>query len=133
MDLVHGTGNAVWVASRFMWHLLWWSGTLREIVTWSCGPWSGGLEGFPGSSVVKNALANAADTGLIPDPGRSHVLTVEELSPCTTTTEPVLQKLGATTTEASALELVLSNKKSPHTTTREQLSLAATREKFAQQ
>ena len=64
------------------------------------GPWSGGLEGFPGSSVVKNALANAADTGLIPDPGRSHVLTVEELSPCTTTTEPVLQKLGATTTEA---------------------------------
>ena len=30
-------------------------------------------EGFPGSSVVKNPPANAGDTGLIPDPGRSHM------------------------------------------------------------
>ena len=30
--------------------------------------------GFPGGSVVKNLPANAGDTGLIPDPGRSHVL-----------------------------------------------------------
>ena len=29
--------------------------------------------GFPGSSVVKNPPANAGDTGLIPDPGRSHM------------------------------------------------------------
>ena len=27
---------------------------------------------FPGGSVLKNLPANAGDTGLIPDPGRSH-------------------------------------------------------------
>ena len=27
---------------------------------------------FPGGSVVKKPPANAGDTGLIPDPGRSH-------------------------------------------------------------
>ena len=32
------------------------------------------MEGFPGGSVVKNSPASAGDTGLIPDPGRSHVL-----------------------------------------------------------
>ena len=30
--------------------------------------------GFPGGSVVKNLLVKAGDTGLIPDPGRSHTL-----------------------------------------------------------
>ena len=30
--------------------------------------------GFPGGSVVKNPLANAGDTGSIPDLGRSHKL-----------------------------------------------------------
>ena len=30
-------------------------------------------EGFPGGSVVKNPPANAGDTVLIPDLGRSHV------------------------------------------------------------
>ena len=29
--------------------------------------------GFPGGLVVKNPLANAGDTGLIPGPGRSHM------------------------------------------------------------
>ena len=29
---------------------------------------------FPGSSVVKNPPADAGDTGLIPGPGRSHML-----------------------------------------------------------
>ena len=29
--------------------------------------------GFPGGSVVKNLPANAGDTGLIPDWGRSHL------------------------------------------------------------
>ena len=29
--------------------------------------------GFPSGSVVKNLPANAGDTGLIPDPGRSHI------------------------------------------------------------
>ena len=31
------------------------------------------LGGFPGGSVVKNPPANAEDTGLIPDEGRSHI------------------------------------------------------------
>ena len=31
-------------------------------------------KGFPGGSVVKNPPANAGDTGLIPGPGRSHML-----------------------------------------------------------
>ena len=30
--------------------------------------------GFPGGTVVKNPPANEGDTGLSPDPGRSHVL-----------------------------------------------------------
>ena len=30
--------------------------------------------GFPGGPVVKNPLANAGDTDLIPGPGRSHTL-----------------------------------------------------------
>ena len=30
-------------------------------------------KGFPGSSVVKSPPANARDTGLIPDLGRSHM------------------------------------------------------------
>ena len=133
MDLVdwcHVTGNTVWVASRFMWHLLWWAGTLREIVTWSCE--KQGLEGFPGSSVVSNSPASAADTGLIPDPGRSHVLwqnyahAPQLLGLCSRSWEP--QPL-----RPDSLELVLSNKESPCTTTREQPSLAAAREKFAQQ
>ena len=34
--------------------------------------YSGG--GFPGGSVVKNSPDNAGNMGLIPDPGRSHML-----------------------------------------------------------
>ena len=30
-------------------------------------------KGFPGGSVVKNLPATAGDTGLIPDPGKSHM------------------------------------------------------------
>ena len=32
------------------------------------------LRDFPGGPVVENLLANAGDTGLIPGPGRSHML-----------------------------------------------------------
>ena len=32
------------------------------------------LGDFPDGTVVKNLSANAGDTGLIPDPGRSHML-----------------------------------------------------------
>ena len=30
------------------------------------------MKGFPGGSVIKKLPVNAGDTGLIPDPGRSH-------------------------------------------------------------
>ena len=41
---------------------------------------------FPGSPVGKNLLANAGDTGLIPGPGRSHMLK-NNLTPWATATE----------------------------------------------
>ena len=44
---------------------------------------------FPGDSVVKNLSANAGDMDMICDPGRSH-MHMEQLSPYTTTIEPVL-------------------------------------------
>ena len=43
-------------------------------------------EDFPSSSMVKNLLGNAGDTGSIPGWGRFHM----QLSPCPTTTEPSL-------------------------------------------
>ena len=51
---------------------------------------------FAGDSVVKNPPANEGDRGLIPDLGRFHM----QLSPSITTIQPVLQSLGAATTEA---------------------------------
>ena len=45
------------------------------------------FEGFPGDPVVKNPLANAGDTGLIPGPGRFPHVT-GQLSLCSTATEP---------------------------------------------
>ena len=65
-------------------------------------------QGFPGGVVVKNPPANAGDTGLSPGPGgyhmprsnyarvpqlmslRSRAHEPQLLSPCATTTEPVL-------------------------------------------
>ena len=48
-------------------------------------------EGFPGGTVVKNPPASAGDTGSSPSLGRfPHA--AEQLSPCTTTTDPVLQR-----------------------------------------
>ena len=41
--------------------------------------------GFPGGSVVKNLLATAGDTGLSPDPGRSHMLQLRSKIPHATT------------------------------------------------
>ena len=46
-------------------------------------------EGFPGGAVVESLPANAGDTGSSPGLGRSH-MPLEQLSPCATTTEPVL-------------------------------------------
>ena len=43
---------------------------------------------LPGGSGVRNLAANAGDMGSIPNPGRSHA--AEQLSSCTTTTEPGL-------------------------------------------
>ena len=56
------------------------------------------MQGFPGSSGVKNQHANAGDTGLTPDPGRSRVpqsnspLAPELLSQCSRAWEPQLLK-----------------------------------------
>ena len=55
------------------------------------------LLGCLGSSVIKNPPANAGDAGKVPDPERIPYAP-EKLSLSTTTTEPVLQSPGATTT-----------------------------------
>ena len=48
------------------------------------------LVGFPGVSVIKKTSANAEDTCSIPGQGRfPHAM--EQLCPCATTIEPVLQ------------------------------------------
>ena len=73
--------------------------------------------GFPGGSVLKNLPANAGDMGLISGLGRSH-MPQSKLSPCITTTAPVLESPGAAITEPThrnywspgALEPVLHNK-----------------------
>ena len=43
---------------------------------------------FPGDPAVKDLPASAGDTGLIPAPGKISQA-AGQLSPCTTTTEPV--------------------------------------------
>ena len=70
---------------------------------------------------MKNLPAKAGDTGLIPDLGRSHM--EELLRPSATTIEPVLQSLGAPTTEPYVQQLlkpthpepVLCSKRNHHT------------------
>ena len=47
------------------------------------------FQGFPGGTVVKNLPANAGDMGSIPW-SRKIPHAMEQLSPCTTTTEPAL-------------------------------------------
>ena len=49
---------------------------------------------FPGGAVDKNPSANARDTGSIPVQKTVHV--AEQLSSCTTTTEPVLRNREVT-------------------------------------
>ena len=67
-----------------------------------------GSLGFPGGSVVKNPSAKAGDLGLIPDPGRSHILqstsacTSQLLNLCSRAGEPQLLSPCATTTEVQA-------------------------------
>ena len=62
--------------------------------------------GFPGGAVVKNPPANAGGTGLIPGPGRFHMLQSNKahvpqlLSLCSRAHEPQLLSPHATTTEA---------------------------------
>ena len=52
----------------------------RLLKTWSLG--------FPGGPVVKNLPFKARGTSSVPGLGRSHT-DAGQLSPCTTTTEPV--------------------------------------------
>ena len=61
------------------------------------------LWGFPRGSVVKNQPANEGDSGSISGPGRSQHAE-EQLSPCTTSTEPMLSSPGATTTKLQLLK-----------------------------
>ena len=46
-----------------------WQAETPDFMTAEC--WA---TGFPGGLVVKNLPANAGDTGLMPDPGRFHML-----------------------------------------------------------
>ena len=88
--------------------------------------------GFPGGSVVKNPPANAGDMGWIPG-SREIPQATEQLSPCTTTTEPVLQSPCITVTEACEPRAQATREatimRTPDTATGEQPPFAATREK----
>ena len=42
--------------------------------TYLCVTYAASVSDFPGSPLVKNSPVNAEDTGLIPAPGRSHML-----------------------------------------------------------
>ena len=65
--------------------------------------------------MVKNLPAKAGDTNPSPDPGRSCM----QLSPCTTTTEPVLQSPGTAATESTCHSYGACVPQSPCSTTRE--------------
>ena len=70
---------------------------------------------FPGASVVKHPPADAGDTGLIPDPGRSHMLRATKL--CSRAQDPQLlnavpESLCSATRQPTAM-------RGPRTTTRE--------------
>ena len=88
--------------------------------------------GFPVGSVVKNLPANAGDSF---NPwSRKIPHAIEQISPCTTTTEPMCR----TYRSRCALETMLHNKRSHHNEkpthcNEEQPLLAATRKKPAQQ
>ena len=74
--------------------------------------------------MVKNPLANAGDTGLIPGPGRS-AHEPQLLSPGTSTTEAYGHQEPATREDTAM--------RSPQTATKEQPHLIITREKPVQQ
>ena len=83
-------------------------------------------KGFLGGSVVRNPPANARDTGLIPDPARSHML------PSNRACAPQLLSLCAIATEACASESPRSTReaatmRSLRTVTRQQPLFATTR------
>ena len=94
---------------------------------------------FPGGAVVKNPPANAGDTGLSPDPGRSHMPQSNQarapqlLSLRSRAREPQLLSLHATTTEAHVPTARAPQQEKPHNEkpthhNEEQPPLAATRE-----
>ena len=77
---------------------------LRAELSWLWVPGKKHLSwGFPGGSVAKNLPASVGDTGLIPDPGRSHMPWSNQACAPATTTEPVLWSLGATTSDPRAV------------------------------
>ena len=96
------------------------------------------LQGFPAGSAVKNSPFNAGDTGLIPDPGRPHMLQSNKacvpqlLRLFCGAQEP--QPLSPGATVAEACTPMFCNKKShvngkPMRLTRESVLLSANREK----
>ena len=58
------------------------------------------IKDFPSGTVDKNLPPRAGDAGSIPDPGR-FPCAVEQLSPWTTSTEPMLESPGNATTAPS--------------------------------
>ena len=81
--------------------------------------WSDNWIAFPGLPrwLSGKYATQPRDTASIPGPGSPHAS--EQLSPCTTTTEPVLKSLGATATEPTCRNYENPCAGSPCSTTRE--------------
>jgi len=64
------------VQKKVRWYTKRWKKNVanKEFYIQKTNPSKNEVRGFPGGSVVKNPPANAGDTGLIPDPGRPHML-----------------------------------------------------------
>ena len=87
--------------------------------------------GFPGSPWVKSLPCNAGDTSFNPRSGKiPHA--VEQLNPCTTTTEPMLWSLGAATTEPLCPTIrEVTAMRSPSTAMKSRPLLMTTRESLS--
>ena len=85
------TTSTTWKAHRLNKYAVW---IIEQKVNVMC-PKNADMMGLPGRSVVKNPPCNARDVGLIPGQGTKIPSTVGQLSPCTATTEPLIQSLHA--------------------------------------
>ena len=85
----------------------------------------GTFQGFPDGSVVKNLPANAGDMGLIPGPGRPHVM--KQLSPCATTTETERPRILAAQPETPLRGEACATREQPPPHRHERKTRAATK------